>query len=129
LLNVVVLDVIAEPVAARSERIKVAAGQMLRELTLLGFANMMDYMRIGGIPGYPAILQNPRKPEIQAALQELVAARNAPGSQEWHGGTLRGKPHHRILASVGKTGYPLGSCAPTFGWKVAPEASASAGAS
>jgi hypothetical protein len=34
---------------------------------------MMDYMRIGGIPGCPAILQNPRKPEIQAALQELVA--------------------------------------------------------
>jgi YVTN family beta-propeller protein len=37
---------------------------------------MMDYMRIGGIPGCPATLQNPRKPEIQAALQELVAARS-----------------------------------------------------
>jgi hypothetical protein len=64
------------PSRSRSERIKVAAGQMLRELTLLGFANMMDYRRIGGILGCSAILQNLRKPEIQAALQELVAARS-----------------------------------------------------
>jgi hypothetical protein len=55
---------------------------------------LMDYMRIGVIPGCSAILQNLRKPEIQAALQELVAARSQrtriTGSSAR--GTLWGKP-------------------------------------
>ena len=47
LTNVDLQEAVAELVRQRSERAKVTADQVVAELAKMGFANMMDYMRIG----------------------------------------------------------------------------------
>jgi phage terminase small subunit len=47
LLNVVVQEALGEIMQERAERCKVTVDDAIAELTKLGFANMLDYMRIG----------------------------------------------------------------------------------
>lgn len=71
LSNAKVAEAVAEAQARRSERTEITQDMVLRELALLGFANMSDYMHIGS-DGDPILDFSGLTREQAAAISEVT---------------------------------------------------------
>lgn len=71
LKHVEVAAAIAKDMNARAERVEISAERVLRELALIGFANMQDYMRIGS-EGDPWLDFSDLTREQAAAITEMT---------------------------------------------------------
>jgi phage terminase small subunit len=66
-----IADAIAEAMAARSARTKVTADQVVERLSVLAFANIYDFMRVGE-NGDPYVDMSAMTREQGVALQEFT---------------------------------------------------------
>jgi phage terminase small subunit len=101
LANVGVAAAIQKAMQARERRCEVKADNVLRELALVAFSRVKDYVEWGGTLGVTLKPSASLTDDQQAAVAEVSQSRSA------NGGTLRFKLHDKV-AALEKLGKHLG---------------------